>query len=68
MSEILDKVFPEPDGEWIGAEIYVKSNQRFKDFENLINYYNYTEKTAAKLAMSDVSHWPEDVRKNLRGY
>jgi hypothetical protein len=68
MSNVLDSVFPEPDGEWIGAEIFAKSKQKFKDFESLQQDYGYAEKTAAKIALSEVCDWSEEVRYWLRGY
>lgn len=68
MESISDKVFPQPEGEWIGAKIYSNSEQNFRDFELLIYNYGYTEKTAAKLATTQVSDWPDDVRFKLRGY
>jgi hypothetical protein len=68
MSEILDRVFPEPDGEWIGASLFAISRLVFSDFINLTDTYGYTEKTALKLATQEVADWSEDVRYKLRGY
>lgn len=68
MSEILDRVFPEPEGEWVGARLFVESPQRFKDFESLINNYNMSELTAGRIASQQVCEWPDDIRYKLRGY